>query len=123
MTVVRHIPGNNSEEMVRIVVKGAPEYVIPCCVETIDIHFQKVSLSEEDQDALLMQTVTDMAKNQLKVISYAYREMTLSTYNNLLHVHESDESDAFRDMIESELIYLGTFGLEDPLREEIQDCV
>lgn len=48
MTVVRQIPNNAYEDQVRIVVKGAPEYVIPCCVETIDLNFNRVQLTEED---------------------------------------------------------------------------
>lgn len=72
---------------------------------------------------MLLVTVNNMAKNELKVISYAYRDMPLRTYNQLLHDYGGDEADEFRDIIESELIYVGTFGLEDPLREEIPECV
>ena len=48
--------------------------------------------------------------------------MDLEEYDKILKEY-GDESDCFRDYIESDLVYVATFGLEDMLREEIVDSV
>lgn len=58
----------------------------------------------------------------LKVISYAYKEMTVEEFNKLITTH-AVESAEFRAEIENELIYLGTFGIDDPLIEDICQTV
>jgi len=66
-------------------------------------------------------------KQPLKVISYAFIDMPLDEYENLLkkgsHVLNYVESLEFREVMESDLIYLATFGLIDELRDSIADSV
>jgi magnesium-transporting ATPase (P-type) len=63
-----------------------------------------------------------MAAKGLKVISYAFKDMPLRNLNELMHIH-SLESKEFRDEVEKDLIYLCTFGLDDPCRVEIHKTV
>ena len=63
-----------------------------------------------------------MAATGLKVISYAFKEIPLAKLNEMMHQY-SLESTEFRTEIESDLVYLCTFGLNDPLREDIQETV
>jgi len=63
-----------------------------------------------------------MAATGLKVISYAFKDMPLKKLNEMMHSY-SLESPEFRSEIESDLIYLCTFGLDDPLREAIHETV
>ena len=63
-----------------------------------------------------------MAAVGLKVISFAFKEMPLAKLNEMMHQY-SLESTEFRTEIESDLVYLCTFGLNDPLREDIQETV
>jgi len=58
----------------------------------------------------------------LKVISYAYKEMTVEEFNELITT-KPVESAEFREEIENDLIYLGTFGVDDPLIEDICQTV
>lgn len=60
--------------------------------------------------------------HMLKVISYAYKEVELKVLNELMHQFPL-ESDEFREALESDLIYLATFGLLDPLRDNIVDGI
>jgi len=63
-----------------------------------------------------------MAKHGLKTLSYAYKQVPLddlTDWMNEFHI----ESDNFRNKIEESLIYLGTFGLEDPIRESVHKAV
>jgi magnesium-transporting ATPase (P-type) len=58
----------------------------------------------------------------LKVISYAFKEIELKVLNELMHQFPL-ESEEFREVLESDLVYLATFGLLDPLRDNIVDAV
>ena len=57
-------------------------------------------------------------ENGLKVISFAFKDMSLVALNTMMH-ENNIESKEFREGIEHGLVYLCTFGLEDPLRESI----
>jgi len=118
--VVRHCVDN--AEYVRVYVKGAPEYVIGLCSQVLTGNAQKKEggLSENDQFALLQDVVsTQMAQSGLKVLSYAFKEILLEDLDNLIH-SVNTESEEFRMELEADLVYLGTFGLDDPLRPEIE---
>lgn len=63
-----------------------------------------------------------MAKEGLKTLSYGYKKMPkddLVRYQNEFNV----ETDDFREKLIEDMIYIGTFGLEDPLREGIEDTI
>lgn len=60
-----------------------------------------------------------MAQSGLKVLSYAFKEILLEDLDNLIH-SVNTESEEFRMELEADLVYLGTFGLDDPLRPEIE---
>lgn len=62
------------------------------------------------------------SKHCLKVVSFAYKEITMKALNELMHQHPL-ESAEFRQELESDLVYLATFGLDDPLRDDIADAV
>ena len=61
-------------------------------------------------------------KNCLKVLSYAFKEISLESFNELMHTYPC-ESAEFRQELETDLIYLGTFGVEDPLIDDIHCSV
>jgi len=63
-----------------------------------------------------------MASNGLKVISYAFKEINYSAMEELMQTF-SVESNEFREQLESDLIYLGTFGLYDEVREGMKEQI
>lgn len=63
-----------------------------------------------------------MAHEGLKVISYAFKDMSLSDFNEMKHSYNMESAD-FRQEIEKDLTYLCTFGLVDPIRVDIQSTV
>jgi magnesium-transporting ATPase (P-type) len=80
-------------------------------------------LKEPTKVELLSDSIAiDMARNGLKVLSYAYKEITLQAFNELI-CNNLVESDEFRESLESDLTYMGTFGLNDPIRDDIFDTV
>ena len=60
-----------------------------------------------------------MAHDGLKVISYAFKDMPRSDFEAMKHSYNL-ESKEFRAEMEHDLTYLCTFGLVDPIREDIQ---
>jgi len=63
-----------------------------------------------------------MASNGLKVISYAFKEINYSAMEELMQTFPV-ESNEFREQLESDLIYLGTFGLYDEVREGMKEQI
>lgn len=120
-SIIRQIPGD--PENVRIYVKGAPEYIFQLSNETLDDHFQKMDFTDAMKDDILNNKISEqMASKGLKVLSYAFKDMPLKKLNEMMHTHNL-ESPEFRSEIEQDLIYLCTFGLDDPIRELIDETV
>ena len=59
---------------------------------------------------------------KLKVLSYAFKDIPLQSLNQLMHTHPN-ESPEFRQEIETDLVYLATIGLEDPVTPGVKDTV
>lgn len=82
-----------------------------------------VEFPSDKIEQILTDKVMQMASDQLKVLSYAYKEMNLDTYDELLKNYDNEETSGYREEMERDLTYVGTFGLEDPLRDKIIDNV
>lgn len=63
-----------SDKSVRVVLKGAPEVIIPLCTSQLNKNCDQVKFEQSEQDAHLKE-VSDVIsddKDILKAISYAY---------------------------------------------------
>lgn len=120
-TVVRRM--NNDKTKCRVYVKGAPEYIFALCNQTLNHNLDQIDFYEHKEQLLEDIIGQDMAGKQcLKVISYAFKEIEMDSFNELMR-SENSESAEFREEIESDLIYLGTFGVKDELIEDIHNTV
>ena len=63
-----------------------------------------------------------MAQRGLKPLTYAFKEISVDDLNQLTS-RFNVEHEEFRNELENDLIYLGTFGLEDPLRDNIHESI
>lgn len=54
-------------------------------------------------------------------MSYAFKDLDKSEFQKLITAgaNEKDEDSGYRALFENELCYLGTFGLKDELRQEV----
>lgn len=100
--------------------------LIPLCDQVLSTHFNFHRFHNRQE--LLQTTISDMAggsgNEPLKVISLAYKEMELREYQMLMNrFHNDVEAPGFRENIEYELNYIGTFGLRDPVRDNVMACV
>lgn len=76
MVVVREVAG--SPDMVRVYIKGAPETVIPRCERFYNNQFMLEDLNENERKNILENYVVDMATRGHKVLSFGYKEISLS---------------------------------------------
>ena len=63
-----------------------------------------------------------MASEGLKCLTYAFKEISIDDIQQLMSVHNVEHDD-FRNELEADLIYICTFGLEDPLRPNIDESI
>jgi magnesium-transporting ATPase (P-type) len=78
---------------------------------------------EHKKDDILNNAVSYyMAAQGLKVISYSFKDIPISKFNEMLESYDNNlENPEFRTEIENDLCYLCTFGLQDPLRTSIDE--
>lgn len=121
MTVAYQIPNT---DIVRVVVKGAPEEIIPRCTQELDRDNETRQFSEDDHANLLEGVISNkIAKQGMKPLSIAYRDFEVNQFEQLKSENNNFEDDNSRIMIETDLILAASFGLEDPLREDSKEVV
>ena len=59
-----------------------------------------------------------MGQTGLKPLSFAFKQIEFKELVQKMQ-NIDKESDDFRNYLESQLIYLGTFGLDDPISENV----
>ena len=64
----------------------------------------------------------EMAEKGEKVISFAFKEIKMHELSELSKMR-GVETNEFRRYLEEHLIYLCTFGMEDPLRNDIKQSI
>ncbi|KID98331.1 ATPase, P-type, calcium-transporting, PMCA-type, partial [Metarhizium majus ARSEF 297] len=102
----------------RLLVKGAAEIVFEYCAYVLEDHTYQlttVRLSEDDRTGFRA-TIQDYASSMLRPVAIAYKDFDES------EVFESPDDDPATINLEwlaSGLIFIGFFGIRDPLREEV----
>jgi len=73
--------------------------------------------------SILNQIVSnDMASKGLKVVSYSFKEIALQDLNQFMQ-DNSIESQEFRSELEVDQVYVGTFAMEDPIRDDVAESI
>ena len=68
----------DNEEMVRVYVKGAPEYIVSKCVKTYDIDGSRIMMSDEQLNYILADMIKEhMTQKGLRAIALAYKDMSI----------------------------------------------
>jgi magnesium-transporting ATPase (P-type) len=84
---------------------------------------QQIEFDDEDHTKLLDTVVSgSMASHGFKTLSYAYKQIPEDELNSIMQQYHI-ESDDFREYIQSRLVYLGTFGLEDSVRDDVDKSI
>ena len=114
---VRMKPGD--ETQVNIFVKGAPESITALSNQVMTKNFELIDCDDEERLNIRNSVLAQM--EHLKVISYAYKMMDKEAFDNLCL--GDTESLEFLEELQEGLIYLGSFGLEDTERDDINQTV
>ncbi len=89
--------------------KGAPEVIVTLCSHIFENG--SVRPITEDDRARILRVNESFAKDALRVLAFAYRQ--LAEYNE----------DAEPEQIEREMVFVGLVGMMDPPREEVRDAI
>jgi len=133
-------------DIVRLVVKGAPEYIIPMCTSKLD-SFNKLVVfngkGNDGNDYLENVVVNDLiigpnpataksaeegdsyqgAPTGLKPITIAYRDFYTNEFVATKKSENNFENESSRSIIENDLTLIASIGLEDPMREGISEAL
>jgi len=111
-------------DTVSIYVKGAPEVIVQMC-QYIQSGVRPSDLDEEELSQI-NQKVNFMAAEPLKVISFAYFDMSITEWEATYEQDGISSDKLFEDFLNSgsvPLTFIGTFGLKDTIRPTVQSCV
>lgn len=120
-TVYRPFNGCN---YVRIVVKGAPEYVLKFCTKKLNDDGSASEMSEDQKQRYLNDEVIDQfAKRGLRTFLYAYKDIDSDHWEYLQAQHNNFAKESDRDIIESDLTVVASFGIHDELRQGVETSI
>jgi len=110
--------------MVRVVVKGAPEYVIPMCTTRLTSQFDVEDLDESEGNDLLKTLEANYAKKDgLRLFTYAYKDYELYDFNDMKEMNGGFATIENRQSLERDLTHIASFGLQDPIRLGVRDAI
>ena len=109
-----------------MVVKGAPEEIIPMCTHYLHENCEQILFSEDSKKNHL-DKISNVIENDeedvLKALSYAYHDWPKDKFETLKHKLSNFAAEMDRKKIESNLIFAATFWLKDPLRDDAKEVV
>ena len=110
-----------SSPIIRVVVKGAPELIVPLCANQLDGNCDPIPFSEGDKESLLHDTIQNkIAKSQMKPLVIAYRDYeNIEEFEEMKRTYNNFESEESRAVLEQGLTFVAAVGLDDPLRENV----
>lgn len=111
-------------EYVRVVVKGAPEYVIKTCSKIVGSDGEIRDLDDDEREQILNHEILDnLAKNGLRTILYAYKDMDSDHWEDLQAQNNNFVNESDRYIIENDLVLVACFGLNDDLRDGVKESI
>lgn len=110
-------------EKYRLLVKGAAEVVFEYCAyivdDSTDNNLTACRLSEEDRTNIRL-TTQGYADNMLRPVAIAFRDFDAS---EVFEFEDDDPAAINLEWLASGLVFIGVFGIRDPLRLEVVESV
>lgn len=111
-------------EYVRVVVKGAPEYVMKYCTQILGPDGEIRDLDEDEKKQILDHEIIDtMAKQGLRTLVYAYKDFESDYWEQLQAQNNNFANESDRYIIENDLVFVAAFGLNDELRDGVKESI
>ena len=115
---------HKDSENIRIVVKGAPEYVLPMCLAQLNETGSESSMSMEEQVRVLeMEIIGKCCKKGLKSIAYAYKDISYYDWDFIKKNHNNFTTEKDRLLLEKDFTLVAAFGLNDDLRDGVAEAI
>lgn len=110
--------------VVRIYVKGAPEYIIDKCTRTFQVDGQRNSMDPEELHYIKHTILSEQfTKQGQRAIMFAYKDIDLHKFNEQRNECNGFLTEADREVLESELCFVALFALQDDLRDTVRRSV
>jgi Ca2+-transporting ATPase len=106
-----------SEDKILAFMKGAPEVVLNRCTK-IAKNGEATKLGKKEKTKIL-QTNSEMAKNALRVLGVAFKELTELDIEDF---REQSKAEEINRNVETEMTFIGLVGMIDPPREEAKEA-
>ncbi|KAH6958005.1 hypothetical protein BKA56DRAFT_501909 [Ilyonectria sp. MPI-CAGE-AT-0026] len=108
--------------MYRLLVKGAAEVVFEYCAFIVSDPTYRLPLARlsEDDRASFNNTIQDYASKLLRPVAMAYRDFNAS---EVFGDPDDDPESLNLEWLASGMVFLGVFGIRDPLRPEVVESV
>lgn len=121
MTVAYKLTEEDGEEKVRVIVKGAPEVVVKMCSRAKNMDNEDFNFADEHDHADYLENVVSrgIAKEGLKPLTIAYKNIDKEEWKNLKEKYFNFESDEARADLECNLTLAASFGFHDEIRPNI----
>ncbi|KAL7944887.1 cation transporting ATPase [Trichoderma barbatum] len=106
----------------RLLVKGAAEIVFEYCAFIVadpTFRFTTARLEESDRESFRT-TINDYAVNLLRPVAISFRDFE---ENEVLEHPDDDPASVNLEWLASGMVFIGFFGIRDPLRPEVVDSV
>ena len=121
---VAYIDLAEDENKVKVVMKGAPEEIIKRCSQSYDSFGNEGPIDEAQTLSQIEEQVILFDQGSgpqgLKAISIAQKFVDLADFNPDSRSFEDPEA---RESLESDLCYIATLGMSDPLRDNVGETI
>ena len=120
-TVLQNVEDSETGYPQRLHTKGAAEIVLRLCTHYINEDGDRVPLSDEIRQEIVKGTIEKYAKNALRTICLAYRDLEDHEGGA---THENDSENGVDKEVEMNgLTCLGILGIRDIIRPEVPDAI
>lgn len=121
-TVIRPYKGCN---YVRVVVKGAPEYVMNYCTKVLTQDGETVDLDENERQRILDEEIIGnfARKSGFRTFVYAYKDIDSDEWEDLQRENNNFARESDREIVENDLTFVAGFGIQDDFREGVVTAI
>lgn len=112
-------PSDKSEH-IRIVIKGAPEFIVPMCTSQLAENGSEAPIDTNERKRILDQEIIqNYCKSGLRSIVYAYKDIDVFDWEFIKKNNNHFERSKDREVLERDFCFVAAFGLHDELREGV----
>lgn len=108
------------EDVVRVYVKGAPEYIAHKCTSFIGPDGRRATIDEEQLNYILKDVLfQEYTSKGYRAIAFAYRDLSTDEFENYKQECNNFKDVSDREVLESNLTFVAAFALQDDLRTTV----